>query len=171
MDTNTASQISNGNPLFNSIVLPALVSLFTTLTVAVFGAVIWWFKKHWESKQEEKREIVSKEKEAFSKMLEHHSNMFASFNSNSGLNVNVKLEDTFPVVRELLVWSSDDVLREYSLYLRTVFKDENNKLSDREMHFGKAILAFRKQLGYKNKDITPEYVAIVFKAFWQKGII
>ncbi|MBU1422033.1 MAG: hypothetical protein KKG06_02415 [Bacteroidetes bacterium] len=168
MDTITTHQ-SMMYPLLDSTVFTAIVSSLTTIFVMALGLLVWWVKKQWQTKHEAKTEIRSKEKEVFTRMLENHSRQFAKINVHSLTKHN--FEDNLAITRELLVWSADGVLAEYALYMQSLSPEAISKLEKREIHFGKAILAFRKQLGYRNKRVTPEQAAIVFKAVWGSGNI
>ena len=66
--------------------------------------------------------------------------------------------------KDLVVWAPDDVLAEYAMYFNK--RAPESKLKDFEIHFGKAILAYRRELGFKNKKITPEQITVIFKAGW-----
>jgi hypothetical protein len=133
----------------------------------------WWLRVKWMAKHTAKEELRSKEKEVFEQMLANHSRQFAHFNVNQ-TRTEHEFEENLVVTRNLLAWSSDEVLAEYAMYLERLSQSlpsQVQELKDWEVHFGKSILAFRKQLGYKNKRITPEQVATVFKAGWRGGHI
>ena len=52
------------------------------------------------------------------------------------------------------------------------FPESIKNLKEYEIHFGMAILAFRKDLGYKNKGdkIRPEQIVTIFKAGWKQEL-
>jgi hypothetical protein len=165
MDTITATQ-SISIPLVNSVIVPILVSLSTTL-ILLLG---WWLRKRWQVKHDAKIETQTRERDVFTRMLDNHSRQFASISVNQN-HTEHRFEDNLVVTKELLIWSSDEVLAEYSLYMQEKSPEVIGQLEKSEIHFGRSILAFRKQLGYKSKDITPEQVALVFKAAWRGGHI
>lgn len=165
MDTITTVQ-SISIPLFNNVIVPIFVSFATTLIVW-FG---WWLKKQWQVKHDARIETQSKEKAIFALMLETHSRQFAHIYVNQE-RTSHNFEDNLAATRELLVWSADAVLSEYARYMRELSPEPFAELVERERHFGRAILAFRKQLGYDNKGVSADDAAVIFKAGWRNGHI
>jgi hypothetical protein len=72
----------------------------------------------------------------------------------------------------MAVWAPDEVLAEYAQHLETKHPEDLRSIADHERHFGAAILAFRRELGFKDSkhQLTPERVALIFKAGWQGPI-
>lgn len=168
MDTTTVIQYLPTNSMIDSAVIPAIVSAFTSMVMLLLGAGIWWFKRKFDRGQEVKKEKTEREKLVFERMLDNHSRQFANVYVNQNRTEH-EFEHNLMVSKDLLVWSSDEVLFEYGEYMTE--EKLLAELTDREKHFAKSILAFRKQIGYKNIGLTPEKVAIVFKAGWRRGEI
>jgi len=59
----------------------------------------------------------------------------------------------------ILLWCSDDIVREYCTFFTTNMSEEFKKVIDRKKQLGITFFLFRKELGYKNPDITNDLIA------------
>lgn len=70
----------------------------------------------------------------------------------------------------VLLWASDEILTEYGTFLQKRY--EKYKIKEHEIHFAKMILAFRKEIGYKNKKnkLSPEQIILIFRSGYNVSI-
>ena len=69
---------------------------------------------------------------------------------------------------EIVIWAPDNVLYEYGMYFIKRNPEKEKNLKDFEIHFGKSILAYRREFKHKNKNIRPEMITAIFKSGWDK---
>jgi hypothetical protein len=125
------------------------------------GVITFWLRKRITVSIENKFGIVQKEREVFSRLLDLHSELLVDESFDPWL------KRFYPTIKEALLWCPDNVVREYTLYARELLGGRFNngkEVSTHHLHFAKAILAFRKRLGYKNwfHRIKAEDIAITF---------
>lgn len=127
------------------------------LTGLSLGSVlVFWLKKRITISIENKVGIVQKDREVFSRLLDLHSELV-------GRDLQTDwYKRFFPTLKDALLWCSDDVVRQYTLYAKGLIGQK--KLEKHHLHFAKSILAFRKGLGNRNwfARIKPEDIAITF---------
>jgi len=140
-----------------------LISAITAVLTVLLGwlSIIvknWIYRK--EKKESEKQKMKRK---AFEKLLELHSKRVQGKQYEKDW-----LEEFANMCNLIIVWSSDSVLLEYALFIQNLIPEQQRKIENYELYLGKAVLAFRKELGYENKDdkITPEQIVLIFKAGW-----
>lgn len=97
--------------------------------------------------------------DAFECMLASHHNFLLL---KAAVNTS-KYEEHLKMIEKLLIWSKDEILYEYGAYMKKVDHEQINKITDREIHFAHVVLAFRKQRKYKNKNLEPETIALLFR--------
>ena len=142
-----------------------IISVLTTLSTGVIGLLIYVIRNWFINKTKDKIEKSQNKRESLQKLLEMHSEIIQDkqFDENW-------MERFFDMSKNILLWSSDNILAEYALYFQTKFPDF--KIDEYEIHFAKAILAFRKEIGYKNKQdkITPEQIVLIFRSGFKRYI-
>ena len=146
--------------LFKTPVVTAVITVFV-------GWITIWIKNRLSRAEKKVTELNQKKREVFQQMIDLHSEKMFGENINSNW-----LEKFAAMRREIVVWASDEVLLEYALFHQKLFPKSLENVQEYEIHFGKAIIEFRKQLGYKNKKlkIKPEQIIAIFKAGWEKPL-
>ncbi|OGU63351.1 MAG: hypothetical protein A2279_05545 [Stygiobacter sp. RIFOXYA12_FULL_38_9] len=142
--------------------------LISSLTSA-FALVYYAFRQLLKEKSKTKAELEQNKRDAFKKMLDEHSELVMNIFHDKPLKDWQK--DFSEMSKSILSWGSDDVLSEYGKYAELYYTD-GAPIKERELHFASAILAFRKELGYKNKKgiITPEQIIYIFRCGHNKNI-
>ena len=142
-----------------SVSLIILISAFTT----AFGFFInHYLKNLLDTRSQSKAELELKKRESFKKLLDEHSELFLDFIHKKS---DEEWTKSFSEMRKnILLWGSDEVLFEYAQFVKKQYR--HNDVKDYELHFAKAIIAFRKELGYKNKKdkITTEQIVYIFRS-------
>lgn len=139
-----------------------LISFFTTLATAAVGFFFYYLRTRMKEKSQSKAELEVKKREAFKKLLDEHSEIFFDLFDKKPLEEWIK--DFSEMNKNILLWGSDEVIYEYAQYIEQRHKQDDIK--GHELHFAKAILAFRKEIGYKNKGnkIIPEQIVYIFRS-------
>jgi hypothetical protein len=150
------------------------MSFWQTLVLNIFVVlppfIYLWFKLRLEIKLKDEYKIELEKREAFKSVLASHSYLlYNEFMKNT--EDRRWAEEFSNSTINLLLWCSDDVLYEYSLYAKDKMKNSVD-IIDREKHFANSIIYFRKELGYKNKNnkITPESIIHIFRIGFKKQI-
>lgn len=135
-----------------------LISTLTT-TVAFFFYIL---RLRVKEQSQTKAELELNKRKAFKKLLDEHSDIVSGAFHNKPLEEWTK--NFADMSKDILTWGSDDVLSEYGKYAEKYYAEESD-IIERELHFANAILAFRKELGYKNKKkiITPKQIVYIFR--------
>lgn len=142
-----------------------LISTLTT-TVAFFFYIL---RLRVKEQSQTKAELELNKRQAFQKLLNEHSDLVLDIFDDKPIK---DFQKGFSEMsKSILSWGSDEVLSEYGKYAE-LYYSKDSKIEERELHFAKAILAFRKELGYKNEKsvITPEQVVYIFKCGHRKSI-
>lgn len=147
--------------MFNmeSVLFIILISAFTT----TFGFFInHYLKNLLDKKSLSKSELEQNKRESFKKLLDEHSEIFLGLFHNKPLDEWIK--DYSEMRKNILLWGSDEVIYEYAQFIKKGFPQDDMK--EHEMHFAKAIIAFRKEIGYKNKrnKVTPEQIVFIYRS-------
>lgn len=126
------------------------------LSYAIFK---FWMKKKIIQSIASETQLIEKQRTAFSHLLDLWSERVIG----EAIKSDDWIERFAKASKDVLLWCPDDVLYYYALYIQE-FKP--NGSSEQEKHFAKAILGFRKALGYKNRggNITPEHIVKIFSA-------
>jgi hypothetical protein len=143
-----------------------LISFLTSLSTILLGLFAYWIRNRIKNKIEEKEELKTNKRESLKKLLDAHSDIVTGRHWNEK-DWDAKFSD---MSKDILLWASDDILIEYGIYMQKRLKD--NKIEDHELNFARMILAFRKDIGYKNKHnkISPEQIVLIFKGGYQSPI-
>lgn len=146
-----------------------LISFLTTLGTASVGFFFYYLRVRMKEKSQSKAELEKNKRESFQKLLDEHAKILLDKITDIPLDEWIK--EFSDMSKSILLWGSDNVLSEYGKYVEN-YSNDIPKIEDRELHFAKAILAFRKELGYKNKKniITPKQVVLIFRSGY-KGTI
>ncbi len=145
------------------------MNIWESILLLATGCAITLFSQYIKNilkvSSEKKKYKYKQEREAFELLLETHSKLVVDKRPTE-----VSINQRFLMVRKLILWSQENVLIKYAEYLKRISPDSFTNLKDRELLFGKTILEFKKQLKYKNKKLTPEQAAVIFKAAWKRVI-
>ena len=138
-------------------------NLIFNLVWAAFIFTFFWFRLQLKLKAQNEIDLEQKKRDSFKNLLMLHSDLILSKHIPN-YPVNEWLEKFSGMTNNILLWGSDEVISEYGKYSK-LRNDSQNKYTEREYHFANAILAFRKELGYKNTGeiITPEQIITIFK--------
>ncbi|HCY76505.1 MAG TPA: hypothetical protein DHV28_11340 [Ignavibacteriales bacterium] len=119
-----------------------------------------------KEKSQSKAELEQNKRASLKRMLDSHSEIL--FNKHHYENWHYNFSE---MSRNILLWGSDEILEEYGKYVMGRHPDYE-KIKEHELHFAKAILAFRKEIGYKNKKdkVTPEQIVIIFRSGYKGNI-
>ena len=145
-----------------------LQSLFTSIIIKVLGWAMGWISKIYTRVQRMESERVQKSREAVERMMRFYSNLHVPRSRiPSG-----ELDELTEMSREMALWAPDQVLVHYIAFLEKRSPRMFATIADHEIEFGKTILAFRHERGFRNKDnkLQPEQVAAIFKAGWDSPI-
>jgi len=136
-----------------------LISTLTT-TVAFFFYIL---RLRVKEQSQTKAELELNKRQAFKKMLDEHSDIVSGAFHDKPLDEWSK--DFGNMSKDILTWASYEVLSEYGKYAEKYYSVGSGNIIERELHFANAILAFRKELGYKNKKekITPQQIVYIFR--------
>lgn len=141
------------------------------ILMSISGLFGFWLRKKITLKEKEDIQYRANKLETFSQLLDIHSKKFLSIHVKGEFKPVELTEQHLKMISNMMLWTSDKVLSEYVKYFEKLNPEAINKLEEREIYFGKTVLAFRIELGYKNTGLLPEHVAILFKWGWRKGII
>lgn len=136
-----------------------LISSATTAVGFMFYLLRLKYKEHTESKAA----LELNKRQAFRKMLDEHSDIVSGAYHDKPFDEWSK--DFGNMSKDILTWASDEVLSQYGKYAEKYYSSSSENIIERELHFANAILAFRKELGYKNKKkvITPQQIVYIFR--------
>lgn len=141
--------------------------VITGVLTVIIGWISIWVKNRLSRAKKRETELDQKKREVFQNMIDLHSEkIFGEYHNTDWL-------ERFAIMRkEIVVWASDEVLLEYALFHQKLFTESLKNLEEYEIHFAKAILEFRKQIGYKNKNskIKAEQITAIFKAGWERPL-
>jgi len=139
-----------------------IISFLTTLGTASIGFFFYYLRVRMKEKSQSKVELELKKREAFKKLLDEHSEIFLDFFHKKELDE--WLKDYSEMRKNILLWGSDEVIYEYAQFVEKRHKQD--EIKEHELHFAKAILAFRREIGYKNKrsKITPEQIVHIYRS-------
>jgi hypothetical protein len=153
-------------------ILPNLTSLITILLIAIIPVVVLWFKIKVYFSSDKKKVFEKEKKEIFKILLDEHFKLL--------IGANLKMDDTewhknfSEVSKGIILWGSNNMINHYGNYCERYLDDVKCKTecSDREVHFAKAVLAFRKSIGKRNwfYRIKPKHIIYIFR-FTYKGTI
>lgn len=138
-------------------------NIILNLVFAAIAFTFIWFKLQLKLLSQNLVDLEQKKRDSFRNLLVLHSDLILGKHiPNKPI---VEWLDKFSdMTINLLLWGSDEVIFEYGKYveLRTIHE---KKFREREYHFANAVLAFRKELGYKNNKnkITPEQIIMIFR--------
>ena len=146
-----------------NIISQIIISAATIVLLGAVGFIGWWLRARWEKTQAEKAAIKERSIFSFEKLLEFHSQLFIDLTLGGWGKVSV-FQDQPHLARQLCLWGSDAVVKEYGEYIIKLSKS-NSEIEEHEVHFANAILAFRKdELKKKNHDLTPKHIIFIFRA-------
>ncbi|MFC1614402.1 hypothetical protein ACFL5K_03820 [Gemmatimonadota bacterium] len=151
----------------NNIILTVITSAITAVLTVSLGWLSIIVKNKIFRKEKKETEKEKMKREAFEKLLEIHSKKVQREHYESDW-----LEKFAKMCNLIIVWSSDSVLLEYALFMQKYPSKKQIRIEEYEKYFGQAVLEFRKELGYKNKDnkITPEQIVLIFKTGWDNPL-
>jgi hypothetical protein len=147
-----------------------LESLVLNIVIVLLASFIIWFRLKLYLSSSGKLELENKKREAFKNLLVLHSDLILGKHIDSKVMI-PWLEKFSEMTINILLWGSDKVIGEYGKYVKLRSVHET-KISDREVHFANAVLAFRKEIGYKNRNnkITPEHIILIFRIGYDREI-
>jgi hypothetical protein len=146
-----------------------LISFITTLGTASVGFFFYYLRVRLKEKSHSKAELEDNKRKSFRKLLDEHSKLLLE--KHHKIPIDEWIKEFSDMSKSILLWGSDEVLSEYGKYVEK-YSDDIQKIEERELHFAKAILAFRNELGYKNKReiITPKQVVLIFRSGYKGNI-
>ncbi|MCH8325736.1 MAG: hypothetical protein IIB83_04115 [Bacteroidetes bacterium] len=146
-----------------------IVSVLSTLGTAAVGFFFYYLRVLMKEKSLSKAELKENKRTSFQKLLDEHAKLLLDLNNDKPIKV--WLKEFSDMSKSILLWSSDEVLEEYGKYVE-LYSSKHSKIEERELYFAKAILAFRQELGYKNKKdkITPQQVVLIFRSGYKSNI-
>ena len=142
-------------------------SVLTAIITVGLGWVTILVRNKLQRKQQMESERDIKKREAFEKMLQWFSEKRLSKGPTEA-----ELRRLLEMSREMAVWAPDEVLLHYSEFLEERFPDMIKSIEPHEIHLGEAILAFRRERGFPNKNnkLKPSQVVAIFRAGWKTPI-
>jgi hypothetical protein len=159
--TSFQALLKEGPSFLNSSVLEIII---INLAINIFAIIYFWYQTKIKISAQNKIELELKKRDAFKNLLKLHTDILLGrpLSEENANKWDLKYSE---MSVNILLWGSDKVIYEYSKYI--LAKNANNdKFEEREINFANAVLAFRKEIGYKNRfgRIKPEYVIKIFKA-------
>jgi len=145
--------------------------IIINLVFTVIAFMFIWSKVQLSLSTQNKIDLETKKREAFKNLLVLHSDLILG--KQFGNDIPIKwLEKFSDMTINILLWGSDKVIFEYGEYAMMKYKP-TVKTEEREIHFANAVLAFRKEIGYKNrfKRVTPEHIIRLFKIGYEDKVI
>ena len=141
------------------IFLKNVITCTVPIILITWGIIEFWFKKKIVQKIIIENELIVKQRGTFSKFLDLLSQRI----TGDAMSNEKWIGDFANVSKEALLWCPDSVLLYIGLYMYH-FKPSGGETQD--INFAKAILQFRKTIGYKNRlrRIKPEHIIAIFKA-------
>lgn len=139
----------------------------TSIITIGLGWVTIWVRNKLRRKQQMESERDIKKREAIENMLKWHSErLLNSVPSEDALRRLLEMS------RDMAVWAPDEVLLHYFKFLEKRFPEILKSIKPHEIHLGKAILAFRRERGFPNKNdkLKPSQVAAIFRAGWKTPV-
>lgn len=135
-----------------------IISSLTTATGFFFKDYLHNLLKE---KSQSKSELEQNKRESLKKLLDLHAELLIHKFENPNW-----LDSFSEMSRNIILWGSDNIISEYGEYVKKHSSKEFKEILEQEIHFAKAILAFRKELGYKNKKnkVTPEHIILIFRS-------
>lgn len=146
--------------IFSSPINILILFLFSAST-AIVTYLLVWFKLRLFVRAQDKITIEKNKRDAFKLLLDRHSDLFLGKPQNRP--VSDWLSNFSEMSKDILLWGSDTVLANYGNY--ALLRANNPKISQREVYFAKAIMAFRKGIGYKNWfwRVKPKHIIVIFR--------
>lgn len=142
-------------------------SLVTALITVTLGWLSIWVRTKLKRAESKALERDENKRQSLDKMLRFNSEFLSDEKS-----MTESIADLEEMCRPLVAWAPDEVLYEYANFLEGKLPGIINSITEYEVHFGKAILAFRKEIGFKDRrsKIDPRHLAAIFKAGWRKPL-
>ncbi|MEK0337575.1 MAG: hypothetical protein QQN41_09100 [Nitrosopumilus sp.] len=138
--------------------LHTVISYFWLVLISAFSV---WIRNRIKRAEKNMSEIHYMKRKALQQMIDLHSKLA------SGKSYDNNWIDEFGEMRkEIVVWAPDNVLIEYTKYNEKRDPDCMKNIKDYEVYFSKAIIAYRKEFGCKNKGnrLKPEHISAIFKS-------
>lgn len=132
------------------------IALLIPILLAIFH---FWARKRIIKSIADEIEIINRQRDTFSKFLDCWSERV----TGDAIKSEDWIQRFASASKNVLLWCPDPALEQIALFVETFNPD---KPKDSETHLAKAILAFRKTIGYKNEGgkITPEQIVKIYKA-------
>jgi len=142
-----------------------LITLGSSLLsgVSIGGIIVLYFRKRIDVYFSERNNRIQTEREAMLKFLEIWYYRRSNYTKDG-------ITEFTKSLREVMLWCPNNVLYHLGMYLSLYGKPEAEK------HFGKAVICYRRTLGYKNrwwKKVTPDHIFSIWLAIrgsWIKNI-
>ncbi|MCH8032550.1 MAG: hypothetical protein IH950_02175 [Bacteroidetes bacterium] len=133
---------------------PIIYAIFSGLSLG--GVIVFWLRKHIDFGFSEKNKRIEAERKAMDNFLQRWYERRSDY-SKEWLSAFTKS------VMAIMLWCPNNVLYHIGMYMSLFGKPES------EIHFGKAILCYRRTLGYKNRwwnrrKVTPEQIILIYCA-------
>lgn len=134
---------------------PIIYSILSGLSLS--GVLIFWLRKRIDFSFNEKNKRIQAERDAMDNFLQSWYERRSDYSKES--------QNAFTIaVRSIMLWCPNNVLYHIGMYLSLFGKPES------EEHFGKAVICYRRTLGYKNrwwrwwKKVTPKHIILLYCA-------
>jgi hypothetical protein len=143
--------------MFESIILPAVVSLVT-------ASLYLWVKSYLARREQRTNELQKRSEDSFLKLLDYHSKLFLGINVDPKMLTEEMRDDQIHTRREIAIWGSDKVVCHCANALIVVAGTQYPPPTPYEIELAKAILAFRKkELKFHNKRVTPGHIVALLR--------
>lgn len=145
-------------------------TLILDLVIAGLSFIAIWFKLELRLISLNKIDLEQKKRDSFKNLLEVHQDLILGKHLGNKSSTEW-VEKYSEMAINLLLWGSDAIIYEYGNYAN-IRMHEKVKFTEREYHFANAVLAFRKELGYKNKRhrISADQIILIFRVGYDKEI-
>jgi len=146
--------------MYDLVVQPIIIALFSGLSLG--GIIVFLLRKHITFSFDEKNRRIQAERETMDKFLQKWYERRTDYSKEWHSSFTKS-------VRDMILWCPNNVLYHIGMYLTLFGKPEA------EIHFGKAIICYRKTLGYKNRwwnrrKVIPEHIISIYCAGDQERI-
>jgi len=142
-----------------------LASLAGSIITIFIYSILHYLKKIIDRREEDKITIKENKRTSYKNLLDKHIRILI------GTEPSDWTKEFSKVSIDILLWASDGVLREYGKYIESREKSKI-EIQEHEIYFAKAILAYRKELGFKNRrgKITPKQIVLIFRLGYDRNI-
>ncbi len=147
---------------FNPNVTVALITVCGTVIVSLISVLV---AKHYEHKAEIRREQHSKKVEIYENFIGVWFDvLFAEKLDKNQLSEKEMFAKLAPIIRQLIPWGSDDVIKSFVKFRDSASQSEDNPSAGLCLfdNFEKVLLNIRKDLGHPNKGLKRGDITRIF---------